>query len=407
MMPDGSAERVRHAGGRSATVLSGRSARFELAGVLAVGMLGTTLPTSIYASYEQAFGFELPMVTVIFAVYAAGVLAGLFAFGRWSDTLGRKPMLTAALGLAAVSSVCFLLAQGLAMLIAGRILSGLSAGIFVGTATATMTELASDRRRAALLATCANVVGLGLGPVLGGLLVAWLPNPLRTPYIVHLGLVAVALVLLLMLPETVERQRGARPQAMPLAVPEPVRRYFTTTAILGFVGFAVVGLFTAVAPSIGSQLMGVTTVLGETFLVTSVYAGSTAGQLILARLDEGAWEAVAVSCLAVGSLVLALAVMAASWPLLAASGLIAGVGHGVAFSRGMATLSAHAPDEQRAAVSSAYFVVAYIAISVPVVAEGFSAQLLSLVSAAVGFLVVMALLAIVAGVLVHRRAALR
>ncbi|WP_051233126.1 MFS transporter [Acidipropionibacterium thoenii] len=344
-------------------------------------MLGTTLPTSIYASYEQAFGFELPMVTVIFAVYAAGVLAGLFAFGRWSDTLGRKPMLTAALGL--------------------------SAGIFVGTATATMTELASDRRRAALLATCANVVGLGLGPVLGGLLVAWLPNPLRTPYIVHLGLVAVALVLLLMLPETVERQRGARPQAMPLAVPEPVRRYFTTTAILGFVGFAVVGLFTAVAPSIGSQLMGVTTVLGETFLVTSVYAGSTAGQLILARLDEGAWEAVAVSCLAVGSLVLALAVMAASWPLLAASGLIAGVGHGVAFSRRMATLSAHAPDEQRAAVSSAYFVVAYIAISVPVVAEGFSAQLLSLVSAAVGFSVVMALLAIVAGVLVHRRAALR
>ncbi|WP_257477542.1 hypothetical protein [Acidipropionibacterium jensenii] len=60
---------------------------------------------------------------------------------------------------------------------------------------------------------------------------------------------------------------------------------------------------------------------------------------------------------------------------------------------------------KRAAVSSAYFVVAYIAISVPVVAEGFSAHFLSLVSAAVGFSAVMALLAIVAGVLVHRRAA--
>ena len=39
------------------------------------------------------------MSTVIFAMYAFGVLAALLAFGRWSDTLGRRPLLLAGLAL--------------------------------------------------------------------------------------------------------------------------------------------------------------------------------------------------------------------------------------------------------------------------------------------------------------------
>ena len=42
---------------------------------LAVAMLGTTLPTPLYALYREQFGLSELMITVIFATYAVGVIA--------------------------------------------------------------------------------------------------------------------------------------------------------------------------------------------------------------------------------------------------------------------------------------------------------------------------------------------
>ena len=50
-----------------------------------VAMLGTTLPTPLYPLFEQRYSFGELMVTVIFAVYAFGVIAGLLVFGNLSD----------------------------------------------------------------------------------------------------------------------------------------------------------------------------------------------------------------------------------------------------------------------------------------------------------------------------------
>src|SRR5204863_7819822 len=99
----------------------------------AVNMLGTTLPTPLYGIYQQRFGFSELMITVIFATYAAGVIAALILFGRLSDQIGRRRAPLPGLGFSALSAVAFLLAQGLAPLLVGRVLSGLSAGIFTGT----------------------------------------------------------------------------------------------------------------------------------------------------------------------------------------------------------------------------------------------------------------------------------
>src|ERR671923_1439469 len=84
---------------------------------LAVGMMGTTLPTPLYELYRQRFGFSELMVTVIFAVYAAGVIAALLLFGRLSDQIGRRRVLLAGLVLSAAGMTAFLLAHDLAMLL--------------------------------------------------------------------------------------------------------------------------------------------------------------------------------------------------------------------------------------------------------------------------------------------------
>jgi MFS family permease len=83
----------------------------------AVVMLGTTLPTPLYPHYEQRYGFSALTITVIFAVYAFGVIAALLFLGGLSDQLGRRPALLAGLALSAASAAAFLLAPAFAAVI--------------------------------------------------------------------------------------------------------------------------------------------------------------------------------------------------------------------------------------------------------------------------------------------------
>ena len=64
------------------------------------------------------------------------MLAALVLTGRWSDLVGRRPMLLVGLAFALVSSAVFLVAGPVWVLLAGRLLAGFSAGVFAGAATA-------------------------------------------------------------------------------------------------------------------------------------------------------------------------------------------------------------------------------------------------------------------------------
>jgi len=199
-----------------------------------VTMLGATLPTPLYPLFAQRYSFGELMVTVIFAVYAFGVIAGLLAFGELSDVIGRKPVLLAGLVLSAVSAFLFVIADSLAPIFAGRVVSGLSAGLFTGTATATLVDLVpGDRRRlASFVAVVVNLGGLGLGTLLAGLLAEYFGSPLRLPFIVNLGLLAPAIVGVLLAPESVRRRRF-RLRLQRLSVPEEVKAVFVRGATAG------------------------------------------------------------------------------------------------------------------------------------------------------------------------------
>jgi hypothetical protein len=52
-----------------------------------VTMLGTTLPAPLYGLYQQRLGLSAEILTVIFAVYAAGFLIALLLFGAFRTAL--------------------------------------------------------------------------------------------------------------------------------------------------------------------------------------------------------------------------------------------------------------------------------------------------------------------------------
>src|ERR1700761_2897296 len=158
-------------------------------------MMATTEPTPLYAYWERSYGFGAIVTTLVFATYAVGVIAALLFAGRDSDVDGRRPVLLACAGLSALSSVVFLLADGLPMLFAARLISGLSAGLVSPTATATLVDLAGTAPLwSKVVPGAVNLLGLGLGPVLGGVLAESAAHPTRLPFEVHLGVLAVAVI---------------------------------------------------------------------------------------------------------------------------------------------------------------------------------------------------------------------
>ena len=358
-----------------------------------VAMLGTTLPTPLYPLFEQRYGFGPLLVTLIFAIYAFGVIAGLVLFGNFSDRLGRKPPLLLGLALSGASALVFLLAGSVAPIYVARIVSGLSAGIFTGTATAYILDLApaGRRRLASFVAVFANLGGLGAGTLVSGLLGQWAPHPLRTPFAVDLGLVAVAGVGLLLAPETVPRSEFSL-RMQRLGVPAEVRGVFVRASLAGVAAFAVSGVFSSVAPGfLGIGLHRHSPALAG-LLVFVLFVMSIAGQGLVVRLPN----ALAAGCglLAAGVALLAVSLGTDSLTALFASAAVGGLGQGVVISAGLAAIAERAPAARRGETASSFFVVLYFGLSIPVIAAGVAIHYTSLRSAGIGFCAAVGLLAL-------------
>ena len=316
----------------------------------AVAMMGTTLPTPLYPLYNRAFDLAPVLTPVIFATYALGVVATLLFFGYLSDEIGRRPVMLAALCLSAASAVTFLLAHGLTALLVGRVLSGLSAGIASGTATAWLVNLAGRRgkQHATLLAVAANIGGLALGPLVAGLLAGLAPSPLRLPFVVDLALLAPALLGVLVAPEplVVPNPRiTLRMQSM--RVPPEVSDIFPPAATVGVCAFAVAGVFSAVAPEFLGNELGDKSPVRAGLLVFLFFAMAAAGQLTVNRIPKRLGLTVGCVVLVVGLGLLAAALAARSAALLFSRP------PSPVSARGSRSGSAWAPSTRRSATSEA------------------------------------------------------
>ena len=371
---------------------------------LFVAMLGTTLPTPLYPIYQQRLGFGSLLTTIVFSVYAGGVIIALLLFGCASDLLGRRPVLLAGLAVSGLSAGGYLAVGGLPVLLVARLLSGLAAGLVTATATVALVEMVSPRRQtaAALLAAAVNMFGLGCGPLLAGLLAEFASHPLRLPFLVDLVLVAAAMAGVLLAPETVHARRTAWPRPRRPSVAAPARAVFVPVAIAVFAAFAVFGLLGAIEPGILATVLHLPDRALAGGIVFAMFAASAVAQVGLARVPPRLALPIGCVVLIAGLAAIAGALLEGSLALLFGGTIVVGVGQSLSFRAGVAAITAISPAPQRAGTVSSLFVVAYAGVAIPVVLVGAAVAPLGLRNAAIAFTGAVAVLSAAALVTVLR-----
>jgi MFS family permease len=345
--------------------------------VFIVAMAFSTIPTPLYVLYQQRDDLSSFVVTVVFAVYALGVIASLLLAGHVSDWMGRRRILVPALAIEVLAAVLFLVWPALSGLILARFVSGIGIGMIAATATAYLRDLhALDRPGAGagrfeVVSTAANLGGLGVGTLVSGALARSVGAPLVVPYAVFAGLLVLAIVGLGFVPETV-----CRPAVRPRYRPQRVTfgQGDRVTAIVAgasaFVGFAVFGLFTSLAPGfVGATLHHPSLLLAGVVPFTAFGAAAVA-QTATGRLANRARMLTGILAQAVGVVVVAFAMEDANLAAFLVGGGLAGAGAGVLFKSALAAYVGAAEPVRRGEAASSVFLFAYLGLVIPVLGVG-------------------------------------
>lgn len=375
-------------------------------------MAFATVPAPLYVIYQARDGFPTFTTTVVFAAYGVGVVVSLWLAGHLSDVHGRKPLILVSVALELLAAVLFLVWNDVAGLIVARVVTGLGVGMVTATATAHLGELRvratgseSSATGASVAAGAVNLGGLSLGALVGGALAEFVGRPLMVPYVVFVLALAVAFVAVLVAPETVDRPSSPvpyRPQR--IQAPEGQGAAFWTAGTGAFAALAVQGLFTSVAPTFLGTTFHVTDRLAAGATTFGVFAASAVSQIVFARLSQRAQIRLGVVLLVGGLAVLAVAAVVLQVAGFIGGGVVAGAGVGLLFRASIAGAGALVGPERRGGVLAATFLIAYAGLTVPVVAVGAALLVVPTLWVLIGYVVLVAALAAVAGIRLAARA---
>lgn len=381
-------------------------------------MAFSTIPTPLYSLYQARDGFATFLLTVIFAVYAVGVIASLYLAGHISDWLGRRRIILVAVLIELLAAVIFLVWPSVPGLLVARFISGVGVGALTATATAHLSELRAVARPdeggrfSSTVSTFVNNGGLALGPLIAGFIAQWIAGPLQVPYVLFIVLLAVAAIAVAFVPETVEKpmpvdghgeRRAYRPQRMSL--PSESRGAFWSAAIAALSAFAIFGLFTSLAPSFLAGTLHETSHVVAGLVTFSVFGAAAVAQLLTTRMPLVAQVRLAATMMAVGLAALSVGALLANLPLFIAAGIVAGAGVGVQFRSSVAVAASLALPPRRGEVLAALFLVAYLGLTVPVLLVGLALAVLPSAAVLVGFSVVVIVLAVGSSLAMAKRRA--
>lgn len=372
-----------------------------LAAMLLVSVASSAVPSPIYPVYAAEWHLTPLMLTGVFAIYVAGLLASLLIAGRLSDHVGRKPVLVVGgLGVA-LSLGLFAVADGVVALIVDRIVQGVSVGLLIGALGAALIDNSLERHptMAGVLNGVIPPIALATGALSSGALVQWGPAPEQLVYLLFGALLVLLVLALSVVPEQVERRPGALRSLRPtISVPRSSRRLFRGVAGSLVASWALGGMFLSLVPSALGAVFGITNHFAAGALIAVVTGVGALTGLAIQRMDTRRAVLLGLVALVLGPIITVSFVFAHSMPGMVVGSAVAGVGFGAGFQAPLRMLLATAAPTHRAGLLSTIYVVSYLAFGVPSVIGGLlepSVGLVPVIAGYGGFIVLAAVVALV------------
>jgi MFS family permease len=380
--------------------------RWFLSLVLMTFLAASAAPTPMYHLYQQAWHFSAPILTLIFAVYPFTLLVSLLILGSLSDHIGRKPVIFAALILEILSMALFINADGIAGLLFARVLQGLATGIATSVLAAALFD--SDHEKGPLFNSISPLIGLAAGGLIASILVEYAPMPLHLTYWGMAGLMVVQALMVFGLPETAKRRPGALKSLYPrISVPVAARQAMLEIAPVNIATWALGGFTLSLAPSLITAATGSTSSLNGGIVVAILALSGTISVLTLRTKNATRVLLLGTTIQASGITVILTAINSGQLWLFFLGYLVAGAGFGGSFLGSVRTLMPLAEPHQRAGLMSAFYVMSYLAFSVPALVAGTMVHEVGLITTANGYgMVLIALAALSLSGQIRRRNAI-
>jgi hypothetical protein len=212
--------------------------------------------------------------------------------------------------------------------------------------------------------------GIGLGVLVSSALVQLGTLPRVLPYVVLLVLFALAFAGAYWMPEPIEKRGRFRLTAQRPSVPAVVRRPFLLAALAVISSWSIGGLFFSLGPQLAAQLFNSSNVIVSGSGILALAGAAVVAQLLTGRSAPWIGAGVGSIALAAGVVLIVFAAALDSSAAYLAGSILGGAGFGAAFLGGLRALGAAIPHQHRAAVMSAFYVVAYTSLSLPAVLAG-------------------------------------
>lgn len=384
--------------------LSHPMALWLLASILVGFLAASSAPSPLYALYRDSWGFSALTLTLVFASYAFALLGAALVFGTFSDHRGRREVVLLALVLEIVSTVLFWQADSVAWLFAARIVQGLATGIATSVLSAALIDLHTER--GALVNSVAPMLGMAVGALGTSALVQFAPTHTALVFELLLGLFVLQALAAVLLPETVVRRPGAWRSLRPrIAIPASSRATLVRILPLNTALWALGGFYLSLGPTLARVITGShAPVVGGALICALVLTSAVAIAFVRTRPPRQ------VLLLGTGALVLGLVITLAGVALHStvaffAGTVVAGVGFGSGFNGSLRSLVGTATPAERGGLMSGFFVLSYLAFSMPAIVAGLAAGTFGLHATALGFgLAVLALGLTALGLMLRRTA---
>lgn len=374
---------------------------YLIAFTLAIGVMCTTLIGPLLPFYQQAWHLPTSTLTYIYVAYTFAVILTFLFLGRLTDHLGALQVLTIATTLVIIALFISTFAPNAPVLIFARIVIGLASGMITTAATIGLHtfEPASTKNAtpiAPFITSSITMAGFGSGPIAAGAMAQFLPYPLHVPYLVLAIPTCLALYLLVQLRHIKYKAPTAALSFRPkLVIPRtPDLPVFMVLSMALFTDYALFNMIASLGPSFLNDILPWHGPLVSGAAISLVLFCSAGIQFPLRHMQSERCLQYGLGILALSTLGLSLSIYTHSATLFFITDITLGIGHGMTFMSVVALIVRITNTQNRAGIVSAFFLIGYLGIILPILAVGWLADHIGVSPATIIFTAVFACLSL-------------